>query len=651
MPLSRFGMILILLLAAACAPAAAPTPVVVLPIRLLTFWETQTDTLTTADPARSWQFIGSEGDAIEIVVEGENLVLELMNESGAALAAGNPVRLTLPLSGRYAAVVRLFDEERSEYTIRLGYTDRPTPTIPTPTRTPSLTRTPTPTFTPTPTPSHTMTPSPTFTPSNTPTPSQTFTPSYTPTPLYADLGTFRGSIVAGSITEGSFLSSFERHIYTFAGQAGSYVTLALAAAESSLLDPVIYLYGPDGSAIAMDDNAGEGTSALLHDIRLPASGEYIVQALSKVTRDSDAGIYRLSFDQNAAPALFVGSTPAPTPTVPFGTIVPLATDRLTERIPASGIIDRPGAVRRYLFSGFANDIVTIGGYAAIGSAVQLRLQLISPTGEALFETSALRENGGVAIVPLILLPITGSYSIYVTAENDTTGDFLLAYGRGEAHSEVLRGSLPANTSANGYLPGRGWSDVWSLYLHAGDVLRAAITSQTPRFDPAAALSAPDGTILVRDDNTADGINPLINYTASVSGWHTLTVTAASAGSYGAYAVSWSYLAQAATPTPRSASRSLLSAAELLPPQTYLYFPFQSPAGGRVTIYVDGFGAVDPVAEILNAAGEVVAQGDDSIGSLNPLFDAELIPYTTYTLRVSGYGGSSGAIEVRVEAQS
>lgn len=642
---------LLAVLAAACSPAPAPTPVAVLPIRLLTFWESQTDTLTTADPGRSWQFVGSEGDAIEIIVEGEGLVLELQNEAGAALAAGSPLRITLPLAGRYAAIVRLFSGERADYRISLNYTDRPTPTVPTPTFTPSRTPTPTPTHTLTPIPSDTPTPSPTFTPSNTLTPSQTFTPSHTPTPIYAALGTFRGSLIPSAITEAAFLSSFERHIYTFEGQAGTYVTLRLDPVDGAPLDPILYMYAPDGTAVAMDDNAGGGLSALLSDLRLPRDGEFIVQALGRATGDGSASSYRLSFESSAAPAAFVPSTQVPTPTVQFGTIVPQSAEVLSERVPASGRIDRPGAVRRYLINAQPTDIVTIGAYPAVGSPVLPRIQVINPSGESMFEASALRENGGVAIAPGLGLLEGGTYIVFITADSGSTGDFLISYGSGEAHSEVLRGSLPANTSANGYLPARGWSDVWSIYLNAGDVLRASFTSQTPRFDPSARMFAPDGTLLVQDDNGADGINPQINLTASVTGWYTLNVTAAGANSYGAYALSWTYLAQAPTPTPRSASRLLLSASEAVVAQTYAYFPFQAPASGTVTVAVDGFDGVDPVAEIVAADGTIVAAGDDSPGSLNPLFDATLTPGESYVLRVSGYGGTSGRVEVTVEAQS
>ena len=108
---------------------------------------------------------------------------------------------------------------------------------------------------------------------------------------------------------------------------------------------------------------------------------------------------------------------------------------------------------------------------------------------------------------------------------------------------------------------------------------------------------------------------------------------------------YDYRANPPTPAPLI----ILSATDPLPARTYLYYPFQGEAGVRVRVVVEAQGGgLDPVAALLGPAGETIAEGDDSDGTLNPVFEALLPADGTYTVRVNAYGESAGEARVIVE---
>lgn len=165
----------------------------------------------------------------------------------------------------------------------------PTETFtPPPTATPRLTDTPTttPTVTLTPTSTHTATETPTETPTPTVTPSPTETRTPTPTPYYAAFGVLTGILVEEAPSlRGVFASDFERHVYLFQGREGEYITIRLSADAGTPLDPFVTLYDPVGEAVAADDDTGATANmgardALIRAVRLPADGEYVIQAAS-----------------------------------------------------------------------------------------------------------------------------------------------------------------------------------------------------------------------------------------------------------------------------------------------------------------------------------------------------------------------------------
>jgi hypothetical protein len=334
-----------------------------------------------------------------------------------------------------------------------------------------------------------------------------------------------------------------------------------------------------------------------------------------------------------------------------GTATPLpGGEQLYDHVPVAGRIEQPGDFKRFFIVAQPAEIVTIAAGPAPGSPILPHVEIVNPGGEVLFDVPSRLDNGGDALVPALSLLEGGVYSIFVTADSNSTGDFIVSYGRGSSHREVMRGEALPDLEYASAIERRGLREAWTILLHRDDVIVANVRTQNPGFNPALELVAPDGTTLARGDDEQDNINPVLqSIRAPLTGLYRLRVTGVNAGTFGPYQLFWQRTIPAATATPRTASYPILTADDIVPAQTYLDYPFQGFAGQRVGIQVIAVSPdLDPVAALIAPDGTVIAQGDDSENSLNPIFEAVLPVTGTYILRVNGYNATSGTVEVLVE---
>jgi hypothetical protein len=89
--------------------------------------------------------------------------------------------------------------------------------------------------------------------------------------------TEQGVVEAGGEASATLDTIFEAHDWTFEGEAGQVVTISVAAAAGSEVDPRINLLGPDGEWLAANDDGGSGTDALIEGYTLPANGTYTIK--------------------------------------------------------------------------------------------------------------------------------------------------------------------------------------------------------------------------------------------------------------------------------------------------------------------------------------------------------------------------------------
>ena len=590
--------------------AVLPSPVPSLaPARALQFWQPAEGDLAAVGQVDQWQFSALAGDPIQINALG-SLQMSLYGPDEALIASGDTLQATLPVNGRYRLAV---SGPVGPYQLGLAYSDRPNPAS----------------YTATPPPMTIGVP--------------------TPTAVFSNLGLFIRVLQAGDITTETFLASpVQPHVYTFAGRAGEYVTVSMDRV-SGAVDPALTLFDPSGRALAVDNSSGGAGDALLRNIPLSQDGEYSILADGGNT----AGEYRLS--------LIGGERPVPvTPTIivpPTRTPAPLIADHplahalpdqaLTPYTPVIGTLARAADVQRHSVTANEGDFITINVHRLLpDSGLRPTLEVYGPDGSLVNAQNA--STDGSAQLSLLPISESGTYSVFVTA--DSSGDYVIAYGLGPYYEQVPRGPAAADTPYDSQISQKGARDVWTVPLNMGDSLTIAASPLNAALDPQLEVFAPDGSLVASDDNGGGYPNALINEArASVGGEYQIVVSASGGASAGPYRLVWRYINIAPTPTYDAPRILLFSVDDFVQVDQYQFYPFQGLAGERVRIRVDGSASAgfDPVAALIGPSGDVIAQGDDSEGSLNPHFSADLPADGTYQVRVNGYL-SGGSFELTVE---
>ncbi|NWF69970.1 MAG: hypothetical protein HXY40_12865 [Chloroflexi bacterium] len=481
----------------------------------------------------------------------------------------------------------------------------------------------------------------------------------TPTPPPTDVGVLIGTLVEGQV-QGGLFDDGRIQVYTFEARAGQMVSISMARV-SGTLDPYLLLISPSGEPLAVDDNNGVDGGALLRNIPLPVSGVYRVQASGK----GFTGGYSIQLLFNPQPVTPVFSTPAPAaPQVEVLTPT-LATavsgrNRLEDHVPLLGSISRAGDIDIFSFFAAAGERISVGVSPAGDGALRPNIDIIGPDGEVIASANADNSAAGDdALVANVPIRSTAVYSVYITGLENTMGDYVVSYGRGVSREDVQQGRTIADQAFVGTIPRRGLRHVWSLYLNAGDIIAVAVTPDDESFDPVLEFAlanddTPDDTtdnVIARDDNSGGARAALIaQVSAPASGLYHIRITAAGAASVGAYTMIWRYINAAPTATPLPGVVAIFSIAETVPPNTYLFYPFQGQAGVEMQIRVVGQAGsgLDPVVAVLDPAGQVIAEADDSDGTLNPRLTLTLPENGTFTVRVAGYSGSSGGFTLTVE---
>jgi hypothetical protein len=583
--------ILLLLFPTLLAAQAEPRPLVA--------GEVFEDQLSPEQPSRLWAFEGTTGETISLTIEAKGSLSTALqgNEINVTVQGSGEMTMTLSSSGVYTVVVELVEGESALYSLRL----RRAPATPTPIE-PVPTGTPLPALAPT-------------------------TPS-----VFASLGEFKGEIGRDTLVESALDNAETRHIYQFDAPEAAFALQSVPLDDR--IDPIITVYDSRGAAVATDDDTGgvygRGERAALLDLRLSRGETYYVQVRTK----REPGVYRLAFSNSfEAPLARPTADPAFAARLGWSTPVP-SVDRLSDHASTTGSIDQPQQVKRYVFEGQAEERVTIAAVPIEGSSLRPRMEVYNPAGELIYMATLESSNAnGAALLGEVPLPETGTYSLFVSGDASSMGGYVVGYGRGTSYREVYRGEATLDLAHNSTIDALGLRDVWLLPLNANDIVNLQLSAVN--FVPVMELVAPDGSVI------AVGGGQIAEARATLNGVYELRVSGAGARSYGFYTFSWSLL--------RSAGR-ILTFNDVIPQQAYVDYPFWVAAGGSVYVQVIALdSALDPVAVVLDSEGNTIAAGDDSDNSLNPHFEATLPAGGTYTLRVDGYGDSTGAALVTVDS--
>jgi uncharacterized caspase-like protein len=407
--------------------------------------------------------------------------------------------------------------------------------------------------------------------------------------------------------------------YPLQGEAGRAVEISL---DSTDFDPYLILQTDRGEKVAEDDDGGVGNNALL-TATLPQSGNYEIIVSSY--EEGSEGTYELSIDGRRQEGLLRSTAP---------------------------LIETVNAKRgdRYAFEGKAGQEVQIS-LDSLDFDPYLILQ--NAAGETIAENddSFARYNALLNFT----LPDTGRYQVIATSYGGgATGSYDLQVNATEQVNPPLlqpsgtrldleeRVVTKTRTSPGDRVSLKGNANqAWNISLDSAD------------FDTYLILQNQDGEVIAESDDREGSTNSFLQVTLPETGTYDLIASAYTPESSGGFQLYATDLQRAATPV-------LAESGTLTPETTFTEiryvrnadaYSFQGEAGQilEISLNSDEF---DTYLTLQNAAGETIAQDDDSGSDRNALLNVMLPDSGSYRVVARGYEDNSlGAYQFQINGLS
>jgi hypothetical protein len=234
---------------------------------------------------------------------------------------------------------------------------------------------------------------------------------------------------------------------------------------------------------------------------------------------------------------------------------------------------------------------------------------------------------------------TGAYTVSATIDDDF------------AATTATSGRVLVNSSAAGRVNYAGDADWFATTLSAGTryEFRLDAAASGGLGDPFLELRDAAGTLIRSDDDGGDGLNSLISFRPTTSGTYFLAARGYG-GTTGAYTVSAAVddFGSSTTTTGRVTVNGTPAAGRIEVPYDADWFATTLTAGVTYqlrasTAATNGVG--DPMLELRNAAGTLIASDDDGGDGFNSLISFTPTSTGTYFLAARGYGSRTGAYTV------
>ena len=336
-----------------------------------------------------------------------------------------------------------------------------------------------------------------------------------------------GQPVQGTLAAGDCLNPIEGDgsrvdEYTFSGTAGQQIAVSMSAT----FDTFLYLLNPDGSVLAVNDdaNANVSTDSRIPPtgfVTLPSSGIYSILANS--FRPEDGGPYTLNL---------IAGTTCNLATIAFGET---KTGTLSSGDCTNPIDEDGTPVDFYTFSGTAGQQIALTLNATSGN-LDPYLYLVTPSGDLLADD----DNGGGGTAARIpqgagfgRLPVSGTYTVIVnTVLTSQSGNYSLNLTKAAtdcASVPLTLGATISGSLVNGdcrLLEDSSFIDAYSFTGTANAPIVITMTSSTGGLVPVVFLLAPTGDVLAIDvnndgDNTARIPNGAGSFSLPATGSYTV----------------------------------------------------------------------------------------------------------------------------------
>jgi O6-methylguanine-DNA--protein-cysteine methyltransferase len=422
---------------------------------------------------------------------------------------------------------------------------------------------------------------------------------------------------------------------TFEGSQGDVITVDM----TSQGDTYLMLEGPNGTAVAENDDGGEGLNARLTHVVLPTDGEYTIYATS-FSREATF-FYELSLEQVGSGA----NVSRDVRSIDYGETV---ASRIDREDPQSR--DYRGHYEPVTFDGSAGDVVTVD----MVSSGDTYLFLQGPDGSAI----ASDDDGGDGLNSRLAVPLPadGEYTIVATSYSpDETFFYELSLDRTGQRENVSRDvrSIAYGESVSSYLgpsdPSaqeyRGNHEPITFEGESGDLVSVEMTSSG---DTYLMLEGPEGSLVAENDDGGDGLNSELAVPLPAEGEYTIYATSFNPDESFFYDLSLTRTGSVenATMDLRSIEYGESAQSRLDPtdPRHEVYrgyyepVTFEGSAGDEVSVGMTSEG--DTYLLMVAPNGTIVADNDDGGSNLNAHIEGVELPADgEYTIVATSYDPS------------
>lgn len=443
----------------------------------------------------------------------------------------------------------------------------------------------------------------------------------------------------GQSASGEFGASNDTDWYRFRVEQGQRYRFTLDGVGDGV-DPVIVLYGRDGTTqLAFNDDGPESLNSVL-DYTPSQSGEIFVEARS--FDPEGRGQYTLNVTATEAPRDDAGNDATTRARVSAG--------RTT-----TGAIEYQGDVDVYRFSARTGETynITLNGAPAGGAAAlnDPLLRVVDRDGNEL----AANDDGadGSLNSQLQFTPSRGG-DVFIEARafgDMAEGGYALNIAATRLPPENAsadtntRARINVGQTVDGTLDYAGDHDWFRIRLDAGQSYRFGLmtSSENGVGDPVLVLYDARGQQIAGDDDGGEGFNSYLEFTAPTTGTYFLEARGFTEDSTGAYRLS---AAAGDTPADRSTDLSLAADGDyhegILSPagdRDWYKVTLEAGQGMRVSLLSaegmpDALG--DPMLVLYGPDGSEIARDDDGGEGLNAWLEYQATQAGTYYVEARGF---------------
>jgi hypothetical protein len=263
--------------------------------------------------------------------------------------------------------------------------------------------------------------------------------------------------------------------WVFFGKAGERIIAEANPAPESALDPYLYLFNPDGSVLAADDNGGDASGARLADTLLPGDGFYgLVVGSSPLSSEAGRyGAFGVTLQRGQPGATHQGQ-------IGIGDEV---TGALTTEAP----------IQEWTFEITQEQNSRTIAASADSASVMFNtlLVILSQDGKTL-AVSEPAQGGSVSVEAA--LPGPGRYAVLLSGSTpDAQGAYHLRLSY--ALAPTGGGVLVNRQRSYGNIVDSDFTDAWRFSLDAAAQVTLSVSRLSGDLEPEVFVYGPDGALL------------------------------------------------------------------------------------------------------------------------------------------------------------